>query len=158
MALNDRDPTLGGALGVDAYPGVANPTKAGTHSNPLASNFVTDPTTDDRGAGAGANFHGDANAAKMFSQTAGVVEGRPNIIESTHIDPLAEGSNKDDGWANATITSSTTTTTNGTSTTGTVSNLASNATMMATGAAKLAYGHATGDEAHKAEGREALGV
>jgi hypothetical protein len=40
MALNDRDPTLGGNLGVDAYPGVANPTSASMQPNPMAANFV----------------------------------------------------------------------------------------------------------------------
>lgn len=40
MALNDRDITLGGNKGVDAYPGVANPTIASMAQNPLDSNFV----------------------------------------------------------------------------------------------------------------------
>lgn len=40
MALNDRDITLGGNLGVDAYPGVANPTISSTSQNPLAANYV----------------------------------------------------------------------------------------------------------------------
>ncbi|KAJ3763478.1 hypothetical protein EV360DRAFT_91852 [Lentinula raphanica] len=100
MSVNDR--SVGGAIGVDTYPGVANPTASSDTSNPLVNNFVTDPTTEDRGAGAGANFDGDRQAARNFSQTAGVVEGRPGIIESANIDPLNENSNKDDGWANAT--------------------------------------------------------
>ncbi|KAJ3794452.1 hypothetical protein GGU11DRAFT_844535 [Lentinula aff. detonsa] len=100
MSVNDR--SVGGAIGVDTYPGVANPTSSSDNSNPLVNNFVTDPTTEERGAGAGANFEGDRQATRNFSQTAGVVEGRPGIIESSNIDPLNENSNKDDGWANAT--------------------------------------------------------
>lgn len=40
MAMNDKDNTLIGARGVDAYPGVANPTAASSHTDPLAANFV----------------------------------------------------------------------------------------------------------------------
>ncbi|KAJ4001355.1 hypothetical protein F5050DRAFT_1803251 [Lentinula boryana] len=100
MSVNDR--SVGGAIGVDTYPGVANPTSSSDNSNPLVNNFVTNPTTEERGAGAGANFEGDRQATRNFSQTAGVVEGRPGIIESSNIDPLNDNSNKDDGWANAT--------------------------------------------------------
>ena len=62
-------------------------------SHHIITRQVTDPTSETRGAGAGANFTGDADAARNFKQTAGVVEGRPGIIESTHIDPLSEHSN-----------------------------------------------------------------
>ena len=55
---------------------------------------VTDPTDETLGAGAAGNFTGHKEAARNFSQTAGVVEGRPGIIESTNIDPLNENSNK----------------------------------------------------------------
>lgn len=55
---------------------------------------MTDPTSSASGAGAGPNFAGGRDAARNFSQTAGVVEGRPGIIESTNIDPLNENSNK----------------------------------------------------------------
>ena len=57
---------------------------------------VTDPTDETLGAGAAGNFNftGHKEAARNFSQTAGVVEGRPGIIESTNIDPLNENSNK----------------------------------------------------------------
>jgi hypothetical protein len=53
-----------------------------------------DPTNPEVGAGAGSNFRGDEDAAKLFKDTAGVVEGRPGIIESTGLDPLIESSNK----------------------------------------------------------------
>ena len=55
---------------------------------------VTDPTDETLGAGAAGNFTGHKEAARNFSQAAGVVEGRPGIIESTNIDPLNENSNK----------------------------------------------------------------
>ena len=55
---------------------------------------VEDPTTDQLGAGAGAHFTGARDAARNFSQSAGVCEGRPGIIESSNIDPLNENSNE----------------------------------------------------------------
>jgi hypothetical protein len=55
---------------------------------------VNDPTTDDTGAGAGPNFQGDREARRFLSETSGVVENRPGLIESTNIDPLNENSNK----------------------------------------------------------------
>jgi hypothetical protein len=91
MSLNDMSLS---AQGTDTYPGVANPTASSTNSDPMASNFVTDPTSEDRGAGAGPDFAGDKQAQRSFQQTAGVVEGRPGIIESSNIDPLNENSNK----------------------------------------------------------------
>ncbi|KAH9926138.1 uncharacterized protein B0H18DRAFT_1094758 [Fomitopsis serialis] len=161
MSLNDKDVTLGGNKGIDLHPGVANPTSSSTHADPLAANFVrvTDPTSDDVGAGAGPDFSGDREAARNFSKTSGVVEGRPGIIESANIDPLNENSNKEDGWANATNAPSSTGATAGP----TASSYASNATTaaasaasVAAGAAKLAYGHAAGDEATKQAGKEAV--
>ncbi|KAJ4493497.1 hypothetical protein C8J55DRAFT_539923 [Lentinula edodes] len=92
MSVNDR--SVGGAVGVDTYPGVANPTSSSDTSNPMVNNFVTDSTSEERGAGAGANFEGDRQAARNFSQTSGVVEGRPGVIESSNIHPLNENSNK----------------------------------------------------------------
>ncbi|KAF5391357.1 hypothetical protein D9757_002026 [Collybiopsis confluens] len=110
MSANDR--TTNPAMGIDTYPGVANPTSSSDSSNPMRTNFVIDPTSEGksfhtipaypqyRGAGAGPNFEGDQQAAQTFKQTASIVEGRPGIIESANIDPLNENSNKDDGWAN----------------------------------------------------------
>ncbi|OJT07260.1 hypothetical protein TRAPUB_1889 [Trametes pubescens] len=100
MSLNDLDPTLNSNKGVGVHPGVANPTAVAA-VDPMTANFVTDPTSETVGAGAGENFAGHKDAQRNFSKSAGVVEGRPGIIESTHIDPLSESSNKDDGWANA---------------------------------------------------------
>jgi len=154
MSLNDKDVTLGGNKGVDLHPGVANPTISSTHADPLAANFVTDPTSDEHGAGAGGDFTGDREATRNFSKTAGVVEGRPGIIETTDIDPLSQTSNKDDGWANATTGSGAGST--GSGAVNTATSYASSAASIATGAAKMAYGHVAGDEATKEAGKEAV--
>ncbi|KZO96240.1 hypothetical protein CALVIDRAFT_464681, partial [Calocera viscosa TUFC12733] len=100
--MSQNDTTINPSQGADVYAGVRNPTSSSTHTDPLADNFVTDPTTSDVGAGADPNIDYGKVANRGFKQTAGVVEGRPGIIESTNIDPLNEFSNKDDGWANAT--------------------------------------------------------
>jgi hypothetical protein len=55
---------------------------------------VTDPASDETGAGAASNFDGGRQAQRTFSKTAGVVKGRPGIIEPTNIDPLNKNSNK----------------------------------------------------------------
>ncbi|OSX64804.1 hypothetical protein POSPLADRAFT_1044253 [Postia placenta MAD-698-R-SB12] len=177
MSLNDKDVTLGGNKGVDLHPGVANPTASSTHADPLAANFVrppwlqalapgiysqlplpgaqvTDPTTGALGAGAGGDFAGHREARRNFSKTAGVVEGRPGIIETTDIDPLNENSNKDDGWANATDAPSSRSTVSGAA--NTASSYAASAASVAAGAAKVAYGHVVGDEATKEAGKEAV--
>ncbi|KAA1471306.1 hypothetical protein DENSPDRAFT_775830 [Dentipellis sp. KUC8613] len=151
MALNDRK--LGAEKGVDQYPGVSNPTAASTYNDPMATNFVSDPTSDGLGAGAGENFDGHLQAKRTLKETAGVIEGRPGIIESTHIDPLNESSTKDDRWADATRESKSSSTSGVMSTAG---QAASSAASMATGAVKFAYGHAAGDEATKQAGREAV--
>lgn len=134
MALNDRDMALNKA--VDVYPGIANPTTASMHQGPLEANYVTDPTNPEAGAGAGPDFAGDRDVARNFKQTAGVVEGRPGIIESANLDPLKETSNKDDGWANATKSSSTGT--SGDMTSG-IANMASSYATSAADTAKAAY-------------------
>ncbi|KZT57060.1 hypothetical protein CALCODRAFT_470095 [Calocera cornea HHB12733] len=141
--MSQNDTTINPTQGADVYAGVRNPTASSTNTDPLADNFVTDPATGDVGAGADPNIDYGKVANRGFKQTAGVVEGRPGIIESTNIDPLNESSNKDDGWANATTTPGTTGTTS--------SSTAANA---AAGAGKFAYGHVTGDETLKEEGRK----
>ncbi|KAI0806956.1 hypothetical protein C8Q74DRAFT_1190080 [Fomes fomentarius] len=158
MSLNDNDVTLGGNRGVDLYPGIANPTPS-TQADPLKTNFVTDPTDATTGAGAGPHFNGARDAARNFSQSAGVCEGRPDIIESTHIDPLSENSNKDDGWANAQSTGT------GADVGGRVSGLAqgvydtaasvaTGATNVASGVAQSAYKYVAGDEKSRQVGKE----
>ncbi|KAH7923848.1 hypothetical protein BV22DRAFT_1067892 [Leucogyrophana mollusca] len=143
MALNDRN--IGGNTGIDVHPGVANPTSHSQQSDPLASNFVTDPTTENMGAGAGPNFQGHKEAQRTLKETAGVVEGRPGIIESSNIDPLNENSNKDDGWANVKPTNST------------APGVTDRLWNIADGVANVAYGVATGDKSSTRAGKEALG-
>ncbi|KAJ7219197.1 hypothetical protein GGX14DRAFT_435049 [Mycena pura] len=99
MALNDKNlPT--GPQGVGVYPGIANPTSSSQPYDPLETNFVLltleqvkDPTTSERGAGAGPNFEGDKQAKRIFKQRAGVVEAEPGIIESANVPPLRPDSN-----------------------------------------------------------------
>ncbi|KAI0928012.1 hypothetical protein AcW1_005393 [Taiwanofungus camphoratus] len=93
MSLNDKDTTPGGNNGVDLYPGVANPTTSSTHANPR-SQFCNRPDIQRNRARAATL----AEAARNFSKTAGVVEGRPGIIETSNIGPLNENSNINDGW------------------------------------------------------------
>ncbi|KAJ7156053.1 hypothetical protein C8R43DRAFT_883984 [Mycena crocata] len=151
MALNDKNMPIG-AQGVGVYPGVANPTSSSNPTNPMDTNFVTDPTTEERGAGAGPNFDGDKQARRLFKQTAGVIEAEPGIIESTNVHPLRPDSNDvDDGWAHATVQpgSQNTTTTN-------EPGIAAKAANVATGGAKMAYGYATGNEKVKQAGADAV--
>ncbi|KAF7363369.1 G-patch domain-containing protein [Mycena sanguinolenta] len=147
MSLNDKNlPT--GPMAVGVYPGVANPTSSSMPKNPLEANFVTDPTTSERGAGAGPNFEGDKNAKRLFKETAGVIEAEPGIIESTNVHPLRPDSNDDDGWAHATVkpgSQNTTTTEPG---------VVEQVTNVAAGGAKMAYGYATGNEEVKRQGTE----
>ncbi|PBK96786.1 hypothetical protein ARMGADRAFT_1076928 [Armillaria gallica] len=91
MSLND---TSLGAMGADIHPGVANPTASSNNANPMDTNFVSDPTSKAHGAGAGAHFKGDRQAAQAMKQAAGVIEARPGIIESTHIAPLNDDPNR----------------------------------------------------------------
>ncbi|KAI0350233.1 hypothetical protein OH77DRAFT_1093049 [Trametes cingulata] len=161
MSLNDKDVTLGANKGVDLHPGIANPTASSTHADPLAANFVTDPTSEARGAGASDNFTGHKDAQRNFNQSAGVVEGRPGIIESTHIDPLSETSNKDDGWANAQTGSGTgasgvTSTLGGAAQTAynTATSVASGAASVASNVAQSAYTFVAGDEKTRRSGKE----
>ena len=50
---------------------------------------MTDPTTDEAGAGAGPNFQGGRDAKRALRDAAGVVEARPGIIEGANIAPLS---------------------------------------------------------------------
>ncbi|KAF7984041.1 hypothetical protein HWV62_17565 [Athelia sp. TMB] len=149
MSLNERDTTIAGAKAVDTYPGVANPTSFTSNGNPMAANFVGDPTSDDRGAGAGPDFQGGAQAQRGLNATAGVV-GHDRTIESTNIDPLNENSNKDDGFANVTGTGK------ADAHMEQARGMGQRAYEAASGAANLAYGHVVGDEAAKQAGQEAL--
>ncbi|KAI0637397.1 hypothetical protein C8Q77DRAFT_1216124 [Trametes polyzona] len=159
MSLNDTDPTLNTNKGVGVHPGVANPTAASVHVDPMTANFVTDPTSDLTGAGADPNFRGHLDAERNFKQTAGVVEGRPGIIESTNIDPLNENSNKDDGWANArsgTGASGVSASLGGAAQTAynAATTVASGAASVASNVAQSAYSFVAGDDKTRRSGKE----
>jgi len=151
MSLNDRN--LGVAKSADAYGGMANPT---SHSK-LATNFVEDPAIEGLGTAAGPNFQGHVQARKNSRDVAGVIEGRPGIIESTHIDPLNEDTSQRDQWDDAGITS-----------TGAVDpsskpglmgvaiDLGNATSSMLTGAMKMAYGSVSGNEEAFKAGKEAV--
>ncbi|KAG7452576.1 uncharacterized protein BT62DRAFT_925136 [Guyanagaster necrorhizus] len=83
-----------GAMGADIHPGVANPTASSNNPNPMDTNFASNHTRKARHSGAGAHYKGDRQAARAMRQAAGVIEGRPGIIESTHIDPLNDDPNR----------------------------------------------------------------
>jgi hypothetical protein len=133
MSLNDQSLLRESVRGVDAYPGVTNPTASG-HTDAVSANFTDNPTTRERGAGAGSNFQGGRDARRAVNSQAGVCEAHPGIIETTNIDPLNENSNKNDGWANATKTSAP------------AKSYLSSATQVVTGSAKMAYGTLVGDK------------
>jgi len=155
MSLNDKDITLKPAASNDVWPGSANPTSQNMGGDTKAANFMNDPTTEDTGAGAPADFEGHKMAKKAIYAEAGVVEARPGIIDSTNIDPLNENSNKDDGWANATDPPGTSAAKSST-TTNTTGSIVDSATSMATGAAKYAYGTATGNTTMAEEGKASV--
>ncbi|KAJ7343562.1 hypothetical protein DFH08DRAFT_782321 [Mycena albidolilacea] len=151
MSVNDKNIPGAGAQGVGVYPGMANPTSSSMPTNPMDANFVTDPTTSERGAGAGPNFDGDKQAKRIFKETAGVIEAEPGIIESTNVHPLRPDSNDDDGWAHATVKP-------GSQNTSEPSEpgpgIVAQAANVVSGGAKMAYGHATGNEEVKRAGSE----
>ncbi|KAF9053607.1 hypothetical protein BDZ89DRAFT_1056191 [Hymenopellis radicata] len=89
------------------HEGLANPTESSSNPNPMDTNYVKDPASKRRGSAGHHHHHhhkdhDEREAARAYRETAGVIEGRPGIIESTNIDPLNEHSNDNDGWANVT--------------------------------------------------------
>jgi hypothetical protein len=94
MSLNDKDVTLAPGASNDVWPGSANPTSRNMGGDINAANFIDDPTTEDKGAGAPADFDGHKMAKKAINAEAGVVEAYPGIIESSNVHPLREDSNK----------------------------------------------------------------
>jgi len=153
MSLNDR--TLGVAKGSAVHDGLGNPTSHSNYSNPLATNFVEDPTTEELAAGAGPNFQGHIQATKNFKNTAGVIEGRPGIIESTHIEPLKENMSERDQWEDVGVTS-TSTGSSKPEMVKTAINLGNATSNMLTGAMKMAYGSVVGNEEAFKAGKEAV--
>jgi len=105
---------------------------------------VKDPSKDAHGVVSGGNIHGYREAKRSM---AGVVEARPGIIESCNIDPLHKDEEDNDSSIKGTMSA-------------TVANVTSSmtdsfnaATGMATGAMKMVYGKAAGDEATLQQGR-----
>jgi len=151
MSLNDSN--LGVAKGTDVYGGIANPTP---HSK-LAMNFVEDPATEGLGAAAGPNFQGHVQARRNFRDTAGVIEGRPGIIESTHIDPLRENTSQRDQWEDVGVTSAGAV--DSSSRSGLMKaaiDLGNTTSSMLTGAVQMAYGSVAGNEEAFKAGKEAV--
>jgi len=145
MSLNDRNP------------GITNPTtshtttSSSTNLTPSGSNivreFVLDSASDEFGASSG--LSPKQAARQNYRQTAGVIEGRPGIIETSHIDPLNEKSLYEDEWKSegSPIDAAGT---------GSAADILTSAAAVASGAARMAYGTLVGDEQVKLAGREAM--
>ncbi|KAL0579945.1 hypothetical protein V5O48_002029 [Marasmius crinis-equi] len=97
----------------------------------MSSNDFQNPVAEPNERDIGEAIHYGTNKQALDKQQAGVVEARPGIIESANIDPLNENSNKDDGWANAKSTT--------TSSSSGGESLTSKATNMASDMANKAY-------------------
>ncbi|KAL6307948.1 hypothetical protein BKA93DRAFT_726564, partial [Sparassis latifolia] len=131
LSLNDKDVSLGDNKGVGLHPDIANSTVS------LAANFVrlrsshwsnlnavADHRPHDRRAGD--HFTRDKEAARNFSKTAGVIDPlKENSSES-----MTAGRTRTPGYA-----------------VDTAARYASSSANVAYGAARMAYGHVSGDEA-----------
>ncbi|KEP52569.1 hypothetical protein V565_043340 [Rhizoctonia solani 123E] len=144
------DSPFNDSLCPDVYNGVANPTSSSLTSDPKRDNFasppspnsqsrqliskqVTDPTSDEAGAGAGPGFQGGQDAKRALKNAAGVVEAHPGILEEVNIPPL---SNEEPGF-DAPSTQKTST-----------------ATSTLSGGAKIAFGTVTGNQDTLEQGRQ----
>jgi len=151
MSVNDFG--VAPTKGTDIIDGLRNPTTKNTNASQKDDNFVSDPGTEELGAGAPSDFSGHENAKRQMrlgKDEHDVIESQPGIIEGANIDPLGPNSNRDDGYYNATVDPSkpnwgvgATLQTKGTS-----------AVNAATGAAQMAYGSATGDKETYNKGAE----
>ncbi|KAF8605110.1 hypothetical protein BDV93DRAFT_491325 [Ceratobasidium sp. AG-I] len=139
MSLNDL--SMDARQGADVYSGVANPTSASITNDPQRDNFVSDPTSEERGAGAGPTFEGGKDAERALKPGAGVVEARPGIIADSNIAPLSAEEPGFGKCLSGAPTNSTTTSNPGVAST-------------ITGGAKLAFGTLTGNEAATEQGKE----
>ncbi|KAL5641247.1 hypothetical protein ACGC1H_001659 [Rhizoctonia solani] len=126
------DSQFSNSLCPDVYDGVANPTSSSLTSDPKRDNFVTDPTSDEAGAGAGPGFQGGKDAKRALKNAAGVVEARPGILEKANIAPL---SNEEPEF-------------------GAPSTQTSTATSTLSGGAKIAFGTVTGNQDTLEQGRQ----
>lgn len=105
---------------------------------------MKDPFKDAHGVISGDNIHGYREAKRSM---AGVVEARPGIIESCNIDPLHKDEEDNDSSIKGTIHAT------AANVTSSMTDSFNAATGMATGATKMAYGKAAGDEATLQQGR-----
>ncbi|KAI6028825.1 hypothetical protein F5J12DRAFT_396887 [Pisolithus orientalis] len=141
MALNERD--NGASKAASIYPG--------STSNPK----VPEPTFGEKGTGTGAHLkghrddikHAQRDAMHTRRASAGVVEGYPGIIESSHIEPLDE-EYKEGAGRGRTMGRSIPTQGQG---------LKERLATAAEGAANIVYGVATGDHQATKAGKESLG-
>ncbi|KAI6045438.1 hypothetical protein EDC04DRAFT_59308 [Pisolithus marmoratus] len=149
MALNERDIGSTNKM-AGAYSGAAYPTLCRSSSNPQ----VTE-TTLETGTGTGTQCrdhrddvkHAQRDAMHARRASAGVVEGYPGIIESSHIEPLDEEYKEDAGRGR----------TMGRSTPLQSQGLKERIATAAEGAANIVYGVATGDHQATKAGKETLG-
>lgn len=150
MALNERD--IGASKAASVYPGVANPTPRSSTSNPK----VPEPTFGEKGTGTGAHLkgyrddikHAQRDAMHTRRASAGVVEGYPGIIESSHIEPLDEEYKEGEAGRGRSMGRSIPTQGQG---------LKERLATAAEGAANIVYGVATGDHQATNAGKETLG-
>ncbi|KAI6131862.1 hypothetical protein EV401DRAFT_320552 [Pisolithus croceorrhizus] len=150
MALNEHN--IGTNRTAGAYPGIANPTPHSASFNPMA----TDRPTEETGPGTGSQLgshrddakHAQREAMHTRRASAGVVEGHPGIIESSHIEPLDEEYKEGEAGRGRTM---------GRSTPMQTQALKERISAAAEGAANIVYGVATGDQQATNAGREALG-
>ncbi|KAI6103539.1 hypothetical protein F5141DRAFT_1239170 [Pisolithus sp. B1] len=133
MALNEHN--IGTNRTAGAYPGIANPTLHSASFNPM----VTDRPTEETGA---------EKRCTPRRASAGVVEGHPGIIESSHIEPLDEEYKEGEAGRGRTM---------GRSTPMQAQALKERISAAAEGAANVVYGVATGDQQATNAGKEALG-
>lgn len=132
MSINDKS-MYEGAKGQDVMDGLRNYSES---SNPVTDDQAQAKQKYDAWAASGQRGMGDGEP--------GVVEAAPGIIDGARIEPLAPSKigDTDDFAAGAT------------SATGRVSGQASSVVDTVLGAAKQAYGSATGDKSLEAEGKK----
>ncbi|CUA76758.1 hypothetical protein RSOLAG22IIIB_02230 [Rhizoctonia solani] len=130
MSLNDL--SIRPNQGTDVYDGVTNPTSSSIANDPKRDNFVTNPTSDEAGAGAGPGFQGGKDAEQALKHAAGVVEAHPGILEGAKIAPLSD--EEPEFGAPSTQTST--------------------AASTLSGGAKIAYGTVTGNQTTLEQGKQ----
>ncbi|CAD6584967.1 MAG: hypothetical protein CYPHOPRED_002902 [Cyphobasidiales sp. Tagirdzhanova-0007] len=99
MALNDHAMDM--TKSTDIVSGLSNPTVSTNHANPKAANFVTDPGSDEVGAGHPPSWTGYDNASTQLRKNSQANDVEANIsgtvVEPLGTDPGKAGSTKADG-------------------------------------------------------------